>query len=105
MGEAYSWSRVEWAAGLSWSQKSTEVFRLFLRYISELKNTTDMKDLILKLCRWALTLLGVATAASCRVEYGVPHASFEVKGNGMHLRDDDGNLILCHLDRLQPGRK
>jgi len=40
----------------------------------------DMKNLILKICRWALTLLGVATAASCRVEYGTPHASFEVKG-------------------------
>lgn len=39
-----------------------------------------MKDLILKFCRWALALLGVATAASCRVEYGAPHASFEVKG-------------------------
>ena len=23
------------------------------------------------------------------------------RGNGMHLRDGDGNLILCHLDRLQ----
>ncbi len=23
------------------------------------------------------------------------------RGNGMHLRDADGNLILCHLDRLQ----
>ncbi len=22
------------------------------------------------------------------------------QGNGMHLRDDEGNLILCHLDRL-----
>ena len=20
------------------------------------------------------------------------------EGNGMHLRDDDGNLIMCHLD-------
>ena len=23
------------------------------------------------------------------------------EGNGMHLRDDDGNLIMCHLDRMQ----
>ena len=23
------------------------------------------------------------------------------KGNGMHLRDDDGNLILCHMERLE----
>ncbi len=23
------------------------------------------------------------------------------QGNGMHLRDEDGNLILCHLDRLR----
>ena len=23
------------------------------------------------------------------------------QGNGMHLRDDNGNLILCHLDRLK----
>jgi radical SAM protein with 4Fe4S-binding SPASM domain len=23
------------------------------------------------------------------------------QGNGMHLRDDDGNLILCHLKRLK----
>ena len=23
------------------------------------------------------------------------------EGNGMHLRDDDGNLILCHLERLK----
>jgi radical SAM protein with 4Fe4S-binding SPASM domain len=22
------------------------------------------------------------------------------EGNGMHLRDDDGKLILCHLDRI-----
>lgn len=22
------------------------------------------------------------------------------EGNGMHLRDDNGNLILCHLDRI-----
>ena len=23
------------------------------------------------------------------------------QGNGMHLRDDNGDLILCHLDRLK----
>jgi radical SAM enzyme (rSAM/lipoprotein system) len=27
------------------------------------------------------------------------------QGNGMHLRDEDGNLLFCHLKRLQEGEK
>ena len=25
------------------------------------------------------------------------------QGNGMHLRDDDGRLLLCHIKRLNNG--
>ena len=58
------------------------------------------------------------------MEYGTPYADYQVKpyrnrewmrtgdcadcrywrycqGNGMHLRDGDGHLLLCHLKRLQ----
>lgn len=45
-----------------------------------------MKDIILKLCRWMLGILGFS-AVGCDIrnvstaeEYGVPHADFEVKG-------------------------
>lgn len=44
-----------------------------------------MKDLIFKLCRWALALVSVGGLSACdiigvRVEYGVPHCDFEAKG-------------------------
>ncbi len=45
-----------------------------------------MKTLLLKFCRFILPLLGVSSIMSCegliiepRMEYGVPHSSFEVK--------------------------
>lgn len=48
----------------------------------------DMKDLILKLCRWLLALMGLGGAFSCgggglfigRDEYGTPYSTFRIKG-------------------------
>lgn len=51
-----------------------------------------MKDLILKLFRITLGLLGVAMIDSCtaKVEYGCPHADFEAKGV---VTDEEGKGI------------
>lgn len=45
-----------------------------------------MKEILIKVCRWALAITGLAAAASCddgpiwgAVEYGTPHCDFQVK--------------------------
>jgi len=45
-----------------------------------------MKEIFIKVCRWALAITGLAAAASCddgpiwgAVEYGTPHCDFQVK--------------------------
>lgn len=41
-----------------------------------------MKDVFIKLCKWALGLLGIVALDSCggRVEYGCPWSEYEIKG-------------------------
>lgn len=50
-------------------------------------NLNRMKNVILKLCRWALGILGFAAADACNeifpptvAEYGCPYAEYEIKG-------------------------
>jgi putative lipoprotein (rSAM/lipoprotein system) len=51
-----------------------------------------MKNIIIKLCKITLGLLGIAMVDSCigRAEYGCPHADFEAKGV---VTDEAGNGI------------
>ena len=51
-----------------------------------------MKNLIIKLFKITLGLLGIAMVDSCvaKAEYGCPHADFEAKGV---VTDEDGNGI------------
>ena len=46
-----------------------------------------MKDILIKIVKCLLPLLGIAMFDSCRVEYGCPYSDFEAKGT---VADEDG---------------
>ncbi len=53
-----------------------------------------MKDLILKICRWGLALIGLGLASGCGEApdmYGSPYATFEIKGRVVD--EDTGNPV------------
>lgn len=57
--------------------------------IYELNTSEDMKEIISRMCRWALAMLGVSGVTACNesgggfhdspVMYGLPYCSYEVK--------------------------
>ena len=49
-----------------------------------------MKDILIKIVKCLLPLLGIAMFDSCRVEYGCPYSDFEAKGT---VADEEGKGI------------